>query len=126
MTLNTTKTKVLYLCVTNVPESQILLLFRSTTSCFGVRGHVETSAPNDPKMTLNTTRSRISHSGTSVQVSNFSPCCSMASHFRFVGQLSEISALNGPKMTLCTIMSKAYHMCVTSVPESQISVHFAL
>ncbi len=33
--------------------------FRSTTSLFRVTGHFETSALNDPKMTLNTTMSKV-------------------------------------------------------------------
>ncbi len=43
---------------TPTPDFQISLLF-STDICFRVIGPFETSAPNDPKMTLNTKRSKV-------------------------------------------------------------------
>ena len=36
-------------------------LFFSAASCFWATGHFETSAPNDPQMTLNTERSKVPH-----------------------------------------------------------------
>ncbi len=40
------------------PDSQISLRF-ATVSHFRFTGHFETSAPNDPKMTFNTMRSKV-------------------------------------------------------------------
>ncbi len=49
-------------CVTSTPPpppSPKSHFFRSTTSRFWVAGHFETSAPDDPEMTLNTTMSNV-------------------------------------------------------------------
>ncbi len=49
--------------------------FCSMTSCFRVIGHFETSAPNDPRMTLNTARSKVHYiCVTSVPKSQISLC----------------------------------------------------
>ena len=44
-----------------LPRSPTFTPFHSTFSHFGVTCHFETSAPNKPKMTLNTKRSKVSH-----------------------------------------------------------------
>ncbi len=49
---------------------------------FRVTGHVDTTALNDPKITLNTTRRRVAHIFYHCHwISNFSPFCSTTSHF---------------------------------------------
>ncbi len=45
----------------NCPWVSNFTLFHSTTSRFGVTGQFETHAPNDLKMTLNTTRWKVHH-----------------------------------------------------------------
>ena len=45
----------------NCPRVSNFTPFRSTTSRFWVAGHIEPRAPNDLKMTLNTTRSKVHH-----------------------------------------------------------------
>ncbi len=45
----------------NCPRVSNFTPFGSTTSRFGVTGHFETRAPNDLKMTLNITRSKVHH-----------------------------------------------------------------
>ena len=60
------------MCITTVPESQTP--FRSTASPFRVTDHFETSALNDPQMTLNPTRSKVHHTDiTNVPESQISP-----------------------------------------------------
>ncbi len=129
------------------------------TSHFRDTGHFETSAPNDPKVTLNPTRSNYPIYVTSVhdsqilaetsapndpkltlkptmsnhpilynncpRVSNFGPFCTTTSHFGVTGHF-ETHAPIDLKMTLNTTRSKVHHICVTSVPESQILFRFAL
>ncbi len=56
-----TRSKRPYICSTKTPESQISLKFAPWATFFRNTDHFETSAPNDPNMTLNTTvrRNRI-------------------------------------------------------------------
>ncbi len=49
-----------YTCY-NYPRVPNFTLFRSTASHFRVTGHFETSEQNDPKMALNTKRSKVMH-----------------------------------------------------------------
>ncbi len=44
-----------------LPPSRNATTFRSKASCFRVTGHLETSAPNDPKKNLNTKRWTVPH-----------------------------------------------------------------
>ncbi len=49
-----------HICVSSVPEfNKNFTQFQFTTSRFWVTGHSETSALNDPKMTLNPTKSNV-------------------------------------------------------------------
>ncbi len=45
----------------NYPRLPNFSLFRPSSSRFRVSGHYETSAPNDPKITLSTKRSKVPH-----------------------------------------------------------------
>ena len=58
-------------------------------------------------------------------VSNFTPFRSTTSRFQVTCHF-ETNALNDPKMTLNTTKSNVPHICVTSIHESHISLHFAL
>ncbi len=73
---------VLYL-YNNCPRVSNFTPFRSMTSRFGVTGHFETRAPNDLKMTLSTTRSKVHHIcvNSVPWVPNFGPFCSTTSGF---------------------------------------------
>ncbi len=66
------------------PNSKITLRFALQPAVFEFTNHFETSALNNPKMTLNTKRSKITarayHNYT--HVSNFAPFRSTASQFR--------------------------------------------
>ncbi len=48
-------------CYTSTPSPQFQSLYSSMASHFRVAGHYKTSAPNDPKMTLNTKRLKVPH-----------------------------------------------------------------
>ncbi len=93
MTLNTTRLNIPHECVTGVPRCR-------------VTGHLETSAPNDPKMTLTSTRSN-------VVLFIYNSCA-----------LVPNSALppNSRKMTLTTPGSNVPHIGVTSVTFSRTLV----
>ncbi len=99
--------------------------FRSKTRCCWVTCHFEKSAPNDPKMTLNPTRSNVPNTCvTSIREAKISLFRSTTSRFRVTDHF-ETSAQNDPKMTLNTTSSNVA-ICVNSVPDSQISFRFAL
>ncbi len=83
--------------------------FHSTASHFQVTGHFEISVPNyanGPKMTLNTTRSKVPH----IHVCNYPwvpnfTFCSKATRFRVTGHF-ETRVSNGSKMALNTKHAK--------------------
>ncbi len=111
--------------VTSIHESQIFSPFRSTSS-FRDTSHFETSALNDPKMTLNTTRWNVPYiCVTNVSESQISP------HFPlwrtvFDTQLSIIDNVpNGIRMTLNTYQSKVPYIYYIPTSEVQFSVHSA-
>ncbi len=62
-----------------VSPSPIFQLFRSTASRFWVTGHYETSAPNDPQMTLRSNAPRVC--ATSVSESQLSVCFALRPAF---------------------------------------------
>ena len=113
------KVKLPYICITSVRDSQISPPFRSMTTTFPDTGHFETSAPNDPKLTLNHTTSHhpLYFYNNCPQVSNFTPFRSTTSRNAFgnTGHVETCSP-NDLKMTLNTTRSKVQHICVTSVP----------
>ena len=98
--------------------------FHSTTSRFQDTCHLETRAPNDPKMTLNPTRPNVHHICViTIPVSRiparFALRPAVLRYRPFWDQMT-------PKCPLNTTRSKIPHICVTSIPESQISPRFAL
>ncbi len=108
--------------VLSLSESQISLhIAAKTASCYHSRGHFETSAPNDPQITLNTTRLKVPlHTyHKCLQNPHFSPFLPTASHF-IVRNHFEISALNDTKLTLNTTRSNIARMCVTGILEPKI------
>ena len=123
MILNTTWSNVYLLLLS--PSPRISLRFDQRPAVSNA-GHFETSAPDDPKMTLNTTRPMVAHTCYYCPwIPNFSPFHSKTSHFRVTGDF-QTSVLNDPKMALKPTRSKVPHMCVTNVPKSQISPQFPL
>ena len=54
----------------------------------------------------------------------FSPFRYTTNHFRDIGHL-ETTALNDLQTTLNPTRSNVPHICITTVPDSQISLHFA-
>ncbi len=90
----------------------------STANCFRVAGHLETSALNDPKITLNTERSKVPlyTCYNYYRIPNFSPCHSMAMLFRVIDHF-ETSAPNDPNITSKIKRSKVPpYTCCNSVP----------
>ncbi len=85
----------------------------------------ESSAPNDPKMTLGKIKGTPYMHYYHPWVPNFSPFRSSTSRFWLIEHF-ETSSPNYSKMTFNTTRSKVPHTCITSVPDSQISVRFAL
>ncbi len=113
MTLNTTRSKVPHICVTSVPEPPNFSPFCSTTGHLGGTGQFEKSAPNNPKMTLNTARSK-----ERIYVLLMSPSHRFHSvSLRVTGHF-ETSAWDDPKMILNTTRPKVAHI---KVPESKVS-----
>ncbi len=88
-------------------------------SSFLVTGHFEISALNDPKMTLNTERSKIPHINiTTTHVRPSAKCTTfscMANPFRVIGHF-ETSALDDSKMPLNTKRSKIPHAHSITTP----------
>ena len=118
---------------TIVLDSQILVCF-PVSNCYEVKGHFETSTPNDPKMTLDTIRSKVHHtcylyvqSYHVFQCPNFHSASYTTTVSCFwVRGYSETMAPNDPKMTLNSTRSQVPQISVSSVLESQISLHFTL
>ncbi len=67
--------------------------FPSATSGFRVTGHFETSARNDPKMALNTARSKVPHIVTNVTEHQ------MSSHFILLQPFSSYKVVGNQKCT---------------------------
>ena len=95
-------------------------------SCFQNTGHFETSALNDPKMTLTLKGQRypiyILQLPPSIlppppRVPNFTPYRSTASYFQVTGHF-ERSAPNDPKVFFNTKISNVPHIHVTITPKS--------
>ncbi len=91
--------------------------FGSTLSHFRVSGHFETSALNDPKMTLNTERSQLLHIHvtTTPASQNFTPFNSTASCFRVTGHF-QTSALNDSKKWHWTLTRQRYPIYMLQLP----------
>ncbi len=99
--------------------------FHSTTTHFRDTGHFETSAVNDPKMTLNAKRSYVPHiCATSIHESQISL------HFALWTAVFEIQAIlrQVHRMTPndLTLQGQIAHTCITTLPESQISLNFTV
>ncbi len=81
--------------------------------------------PNDPKMTLNTTRLKLLRTCMCYQyprVPNFSPCLLYHQPFSSSGHF-ETSALNDHKMADNTTRSNAFHIWLISTLPSSPKVH---
>ncbi len=85
--------------------------FHSMASNVWVTGHFRTDAPNDPNMTLNTIRSKLSH----IYVTSVTE----SSHFLAAGHFVS-SAPNDPKNAIEAYKVKCTHIRVTSLPEYEI------
>ncbi len=125
ITLNSKRSNVPYVCVTTVKIPNFSHPVCSTTSRFGVTGHSETNAPNDPKLTFNTKRSKVHVPHICITyyvlVPNVTPFRSRSSRFRFTGHF-ETSVPNYLKLALNPTKRKVSRICVTTVPESKVSV----
>ncbi len=109
-----------------VPKVTNFTPFRSMTSCFADTGHSETSALNDPKMTINPTKSNVPHIYiTSVPESHillsFALRPEFSRYMQFWNICTELLHID-----LEPYKAKLSYICVTALPESQISLHFAL
>ncbi len=115
------------ICLYNYcPRVLNFIPFRSTTIPFRDTGHLVRSAPNEPKITMNHTRSIVPHIPvTSVHESQFSL------HFalrpvavKLQAKLRQVHRMtpNWP----WTPQGQLPYICITSVPDSQISLYFAL
>ncbi len=128
--------KVPQIHVTKSPESQVSLCFWSMVTNpesqiyirFRFRGQFETSAPKDPKMTLNTKRSKgppcmcfISTPESQISLL-FAPWLSV---FKLHAILRQVHQMTW-KTTRNNKRAKVPHTHVTTAPESQISFYFAL
>ncbi len=101
--------------------------FRSTTSPFPDTGHFETSARMSPSWpwTLYKVKCTPYMCYQYPLVPYFTPFCSTTSRFWVTGHF-KTNVPNNLKMTLNTARWKVHHICVTSDPESQISVRLAV
>ena len=118
---------MLQLAHPNYPTHNFHPVSPSMVCLFRVGCHFETSGPTDPKMTLNTKRSKAPYihvTTTPQRLSNFSPFRSTASHFPVTSHFE--SAPTDYKITVNTKRSKVPHLHITTTLESQFSVAFAL
>ncbi len=88
-------------------------------------GHFESSAPNDPQVTLRTSKSKVFHIGLTHNPSHKYQPGSHWSQLR-VSISFNTSAPNHLKMTFNTNRSEIRDLCSTSTHDSQISTHFVL
>ena len=126
MTLITTRSYVPHIYATSIHESQISLHFAPRRSIFEIKAMLR----QVHRMTSNwpwTLQGQISLYvyNNCPWVSDFIPFRPMTSLFRVTGQFWD-KCTAWPKMTLNTTRSKVHHIHVTNVPESQISLRFAL
>ncbi len=101
--------------------------FRSTSNRFRDTGHFEKSAPNDLKMTRNTTRSKVPHK---VKGTPYVWLVSIRLKFQSFSHYGQPFLSYRPfwekctQMTLKCIWANVPH--ITSVPEFHVSLRFAL
>ncbi len=100
-----TQNEEIHTCDTSTPESQISILFILWSPCFELQVILRKSTPNDSKMTLNTTRSKVPQTCHANTPPNFNLCLSTASRYRVIVHLEETAA-NDPTITLNTTTSK--------------------
>ncbi len=117
MTLNTKGPKVSPMLQLPLPAVTNFSPCNSITIHFRVTGHVETSVPNAPKMTLSTKRSKIPHVHVCnrQRVPNFA-LRSVATRFQVTGHF-ETSASNDHKLTLNT-KGQRYLIYMLQLPPS--------
>ncbi len=126
--------KCTHICVTSVPVSQISLHF-TLRAVFKLQA-ILTQVHSDPKMTWNTTRSKVPNIYIRSWVPKLRSFRSMARHFQVPGHF-ETNAPHDPKTehykvkrtrSPWTLQGQRYTICVptSSVPVSQISVCFIL
>ena len=111
----------------SLSTSNLVSLFQNQLfSCFHVSGNFETSALNDPKMTLNTTRSKICliYALPVFRVLNFSLLHSTGNRFEITVSLRK-SALSNPKGP-ATQKGQRYLIYVILVPLVQKFQSFSL
>ncbi len=108
------------------PKFQSVSLYDQSFQIQAMRQvHWTVNMLNDPKMTLNTKRSKVPHIHMTINYPRppyFTSFCFTASWLFFELPTShfQTSALNDPKMTLNTERSKVPHTHVTTTPELQI------
>ncbi len=98
--------------------------FCYTAHCFSVTCYIEKSVPNDPQMTLNSTRSNVPIYALLVSPNtNFQSVSlndqSFCSYWPFWDKSTK-----WPQNELNITRLNLPHICVVSIPESQISLHF--
>ena len=99
--------------------------FRSTTRRFRDTGHFETIAPNDPKLALN-------YRSNYLYMYNYCPwfptftlvCCTSSLFFRYRTFWDKCT--EWPQIAVELYNVKLPYICVTGIPNSQISPRFAL
>ncbi len=109
------------------PKFQTVLLYHQS---FLVTCQLETSAPKDPNLTLNTTRSNVCTCDMYSwypRVPNLSAFCFTACNCFWVTHQFETSArTKWPKSDLEPTRSNVPHICVTSIHECKFSLRFTL
>ncbi len=124
--LEPNKAKLPYICITSVRDYQISLCSTLRPALFKIQAilrQVHQMIPNWPWTLQRQITLYLYKNGP--WVSNLTLFFSTISRFRVTGHF-ETRAKNDLKMTLNTTRSKVNHICVTSVPESQFLVRFAL
>ena len=96
--------------ITRESQISLILIYGQLFSSYRSFWDKYKCTPNDPKMILNTKRSKVPHIDTATTLSpKLHSVCSTASHFWVTGHF-KTSALNDHKMTLNTKRSKVYHI----------------
>ena len=116
-----------YTCY-NYPQNSKFTPFSSTTSCFWVAGHFKTSALNEPKMTLNTKRSKVPHIHVTTtpesRISIRFALRTFSSHMPLLRQVDRVTPKWSSTLKGCAPLGP--HIYVTSTYESTISLRFIL
>ncbi len=116
------------ICILQLPLTPNFKVYFIYVIRFRDTGHFMTNAPNDPKMILNTTRSKVSHTHSLLRFTNFDFHFALwPAVFKLDATLTQVHRMTSKWPWI--IRSTVPQICVilySKQPETQISIRFAL